>query len=104
MKQLEVMIQAEVQADDRTRRQYELITTVPGVGPVLATTLLAATDAFTRYAAPRQLACHAGTAPFEIRDCAREKLKGVLVNARGVDEDEVRMIARLVTDPEAEAE
>ena len=43
-----------------------------------------------------------GTAPFEIRDCAREKLKGVLVNALGVDEDEVRMIARLVTDPEAE--
>lgn len=65
MKQLEGMIQAEVQADARTRRQYELITTVPGVGPVLATTLLAATDAFTRYATQRQLACHAGTAPFE---------------------------------------
>lgn len=65
LRQLEGMIHAEVQTDDRTRRQYELITTVPGVGPVLATALLAATDAFTRYATPRQLTCHAGSAPFE---------------------------------------
>ena len=63
--QLEGMIQTEVQADERTRRQYELITTVPGVGPVLATTLLAATDSFTRYVTPRQLSCYAGIAPFE---------------------------------------
>ncbi len=65
IKKVEVMIEAEIKADPKVKRQYDLISSVPGVGPVLASNLLALTDAFTRFATPRQLACHAGAAPFE---------------------------------------
>ncbi|MBK7083306.1 MAG: IS110 family transposase [Flavobacteriales bacterium] len=65
IKKVEVMIEAEIKADRKVKRQYDLISSVPGVGPVLASNLLALTDAFTRFATPRQLACHAGAAPFE---------------------------------------
>ena len=65
IKKVELMIEAEINADPTIKRQYDLISSVPGVGPVLASNLLAATDAFSRFATPRQLACHAGAAPFE---------------------------------------
>ncbi|MBK7084300.1 MAG: transposase [Flavobacteriales bacterium] len=57
IKKVEVMIEAEIKADPKVKRQYDLISSVPGVGPVLASNLLALTDAFTRFATPRQLAC-----------------------------------------------
>lgn len=65
IKKVEVMIEVEISADPKVKRQYDLIGSVPGVGPVLSSNLLALTDAFTRFATPRQLACHAGAAPFE---------------------------------------
>lgn len=44
--------------------QYELLTSIDGVGPVLAWTVLAATHGFTKFDGPRQFACHTGVAPF----------------------------------------
>jgi transposase len=65
IKKVELMIDQEINADPVIKHQYELIASVPGVGPVLASNLLALTDAFTRFCTPRQLACHVGAAPFE---------------------------------------
>lgn len=62
---VELMIDQEINADPVIKYQYDLIASVPGVGPVLASNLLALTDAFTRFSTPRQLACHVGAAPFE---------------------------------------
>lgn len=65
LKKVEFMIEEEINSDPQVKHQYELIRSVPGVGPVLASNLLALTDAFSRFSTPRQLACHAGAAPFE---------------------------------------
>lgn len=65
IKKVELMIDQEISADPVIKQQYDLIASVPGVGPVLASNMLALTDAFTRFSTPRQLACHVGVAPFE---------------------------------------
>jgi len=44
--------------------QYNLLTSIPGIGPVIAGWLLVYTEGFTRFANARQLACFAGSAPF----------------------------------------
>ncbi len=44
--------------------QYELLISIPGIGPVIAGWLLVYTEGFTRFANARQLACFAGSAPF----------------------------------------
>lgn len=44
---------------------YKLVTSVKGVGKVLATELLVYTNGFTRLSNARQLACYCGVAPFE---------------------------------------
>ena len=40
---------------------------VPGIGPVIATELLIATNEMQTINEPKKLACHAGIAPFEYR-------------------------------------
>ncbi len=47
------------------QRQYELITSVKGVGKILATELLIYTNGFSRMKNVKQLACYCGVAPFE---------------------------------------
>lgn len=47
------------------KRQYELLKTIPGIGKVVAQTLVVFTSGFTRFNNARALACHAGVAPFE---------------------------------------
>lgn len=44
--------------------QYDLLTSIPGIGPVIAGWLLVYTEGFTRFANARQLACFTGSAPF----------------------------------------
>lgn len=60
-KQLEELISSSKQLQN----QYDLLTTIPGVGKVLAQTLIAATSGFERFNNPRVFACHAGIAPFQ---------------------------------------
>jgi transposase len=62
---VDALILAEIKADPQTERQYDLLRTIPGVGPQLAAYLVAFTDGFARFNTPRQLSCHAGVAPFE---------------------------------------
>jgi transposase len=62
---VERLIDQQISADPATQRQYQLLLTIPGVGPQLASYLIALTDGFHRFTEPRELACHAGVAPFE---------------------------------------
>lgn len=53
-------------ADDPTLKSlFELVTSIPGVGQVVATELVLASDEFKAINDPKKLACHAGVAPFE---------------------------------------
>lgn len=53
-------------ADDPTLKSlFELVTSIPGIGQVVATELILASDEFKAIEDPKKLACHAGVAPFE---------------------------------------
>lgn len=56
-----------IQDDDRLKKLFTWITSVPGVGPATATEVIVATDEFKSISNPKKLACHAGVAPFEYR-------------------------------------
>ena len=65
IKKLDQLILKEIKSDPELHRLYDLLISVDGVGPVLAAHLIAITDGFLRFGDPRQLACHAGAAPFQ---------------------------------------
>ncbi len=62
---VEQLILAQIRGDQQSSKQYDLLRSIPGVGPQLAAYLIALTDGFHRFTHPRELACHAGVAPFE---------------------------------------
>jgi transposase len=62
---IEQLMLDQIRADQSSSTQYDLLRTIPGVGPQLASYLIAYTDGFHRFTDPRELACHAGVAPFE---------------------------------------
>ena len=64
LKKVEGLIKKMIAADPKWSVQYDLLLTIDGVGPVVAAHLIAITDGFTRFTTPRELACHAGFAPF----------------------------------------
>lgn len=46
-------------------QQYKVVSSVHGVGKVLATELIIITNEFKRFFSAKQLACYAGVVPFE---------------------------------------
>lgn len=54
-----------IHQDEQLCERFKLITSIPGVGPAVATEVILATDEFKNFAEPKKLACHAGVAPFE---------------------------------------
>jgi transposase len=56
-----------IQSDTRLKELFELMVSVPGIGPVIATELLITTNEMQTINDPKKLACHAGVAPFEYR-------------------------------------
>lgn len=62
---IEQLIMAQIRGNEQSSEQYDLLRSIPGVGPQLAAYLIALTDGFHRFTDPRELACHAGVAPFE---------------------------------------
>jgi transposase len=54
-----------VKADDELSKQHQLITSVPGIGNIVALYLLVYTGGFSRFNTWRQFACYCGVAPFE---------------------------------------
>jgi transposase len=66
-KAVEQQIHQLIQADARLKELFELMVSVPGIGPVIATELLITTNEMQTINDPKKLACHAGVAPFEYR-------------------------------------
>lgn len=64
-KSIEAKMQELIYNDEELKRMFELVTSIKGVGTVLATELLVYTEGFSRMANARQLACYCGVAPFE---------------------------------------
>lgn len=67
VKVIEKKIQELIYADSKLKKAYQLITSVQGVGKILACNLLVRTGEFTAISGPRKLACYAGIAPFDHR-------------------------------------
>ena len=66
-KAIDKQIEELIQADPRLKELFDLMVSVPGIGPVIATELLIATNEMQTINDPKKLACHAGVAPFEYR-------------------------------------
>lgn len=92
-----------IAADEQLKKTYDLVSSVPGVGPQITCYLLIYTRCFTTFDNARQLACYAGVAPFEyssgssirgrtkVSHFANKKLKALLnmgaLTAKKVDKE-----------------
>jgi len=66
-KEVEKLINELIKGDDELNRLYALMTSVVGIGPVIAWNMLVLTNGFNRFTSSRQFACFAGVAPFPHR-------------------------------------
>jgi transposase len=66
-KSVELQITQLIETDARLKELFDLMVSVPGIGPVIATELLITTNEMQTISDPKKLACHAGVAPFEYR-------------------------------------
>lgn len=64
---IEARMKALIQGHKDLKKNYELLLSVPGIGPMNAIYFLITTKNFTAFATWRQYAAYAGTAPFEHR-------------------------------------
>jgi transposase len=90
LKQIEKKMLDIIDADEKLRRQYKLITSIPGIGMQTAIYIIIATKGFDTFENWRQLACYAGVAPFpyqsgtsmqrrnKVHHLADKKLKSLL--------------------------
>lgn len=62
---LEKQIEQLIGKDHKLARQYEIATSITGVGKQTAIETIIATKAFTKFDNARQFCCHIGTAPFD---------------------------------------
>jgi transposase len=64
---VEEKISEFIKADENLNKQFDLITSVKGVGKIMALLLLIYTQGCTKIVDGRKLACYSGVAPFEYR-------------------------------------
>lgn len=62
---IEAALLKRIQGNALTATQYKLLLSIPCIGPVTATYLIACTNAFTLCETGKQLACYCGVVPFE---------------------------------------
>lgn len=65
IKQTESAIQNIISSNEELRSSYELITSIKGIGFVIASYLIVYTHNFTRFDNWRKFACYSGIAPFD---------------------------------------
>jgi transposase len=65
LKRLESEIHDLVKGDEIINKQFELATSVPGVGKITALNMIVTTGEFERISSAKSFACHSGVAPFE---------------------------------------
>ena len=61
---VEQQIHQTLMESQELRSQVDLMRSIPGVGLILSLNLIEATDNFTAFKSPKQLACHCGVVPF----------------------------------------
>lgn len=72
--EIEEQIVLVIKSDPSINTNYNLLLSVPGIGPVTATYILCCTNNFANKVSGKQLACYAGLAPFS--DTSGTSLKG----------------------------
>jgi transposase len=65
VEQIEKQIAALIESNSQMKQVYDLLISVPGIGPQIAAYLLVYTRCFTLFDNSRKFACYAGIAPFE---------------------------------------
>lgn len=92
IKQVKTDIENTIQSDPYLKELYNLIESVKGVGPAIATEILIVTNEFKNITDPKKFACHAGVVPFvyssgqykgksKTSNKANKQLKALLHNA-----------------------
>lgn len=66
-KVIDQQINRLIQNDGRLKELFDWIVSVPGIGSTTATEIIVVTNEMTTITDPKQMACHAGVAPFEYR-------------------------------------
>ena len=66
-KAIDKAIDKLIEEDCQLKELFSLITSVPGVGVATATEVVIATNELKTITDPKQMACHAGVAPFEYK-------------------------------------
>lgn len=72
--EIEKQIAIIIKSDESINTNYNLLLSVPGIGPVTATYILCCTNNFAGKINGKQLACYAGVAPFQ--ETSGKSLKG----------------------------
>ena len=65
IKKIETQIDELIIKEQAVNQNFKLLTTIKGVGKVVATTAIIKTKNFTQFPNARKFACYCGTAPFE---------------------------------------
>lgn len=65
IQKIEVAIMQKIKGNPLTAKQYDLLLSIPCIGPVTAAYLIACSNAFTLCSTGKQLACYCGVVPFE---------------------------------------
>lgn len=65
LKSIEKKLMDVIKGNENLAQQFNLVTSVPGVGKLTAIYLIITTKAFTAFANWRKLACYSGVAPFQ---------------------------------------
>jgi len=65
IKAMDQQIKGIIIGQNELKESFQLLTSIKGVGKVLAVATIVKTENFTRFTNPRKFSCHCGTAPFE---------------------------------------
>lgn len=65
MLKTEDKIMAEIKGDDRLKKLFDILSSIPGLGNVIAIELIIATNEFKNFSSAKKFACYCGIAPFE---------------------------------------
>jgi transposase len=69
-----------IKTDERCNQLFKIISSVPGVGNVLATEFLILTNEFRDFSTSKRFACYCGVAPFHYSSGIRLRSKGKVSN------------------------
>jgi len=90
IRDIDMAMLALVKSDERLAKIYQLIISVPGIGPQISLNMLVVTRCFTSFDNSRSFACYCGIAPFahtsgtsikkpdQVSDLANKKIKSIL--------------------------